>query len=275
MLDLRINACRPDLADIRCSSDYEAKRYVTGQPAQIFSPIVTVHKTPGAQSPVLTQALLGENILIFENKDGWLWIQLETDGYVGYVMEACVTTAVTVPTHKIYGMLAHIYPQPDIKTMPLDVLPFQAQVTVVSTSVDGKWCELSRGGYVKVNTLTTLLTVEKNLVDVALRFLHAPYLWGGKTALGIDCSGLVQLGLQALGQECPRDSDMQKVSLGNLLNDNASLQRGDLIFFDGHVGIMHDDKSLLHANATTMTVTIEDLTIVADRTPVTARKRLA
>jgi cell wall-associated NlpC family hydrolase len=249
----------------------DAKRYVTGTAGAVIAPIVNVYGAP-APGPVTTQALLGERLTIFETQGGWHWVQLDTDGYVGYIRGADADTNKTLaPTHTITATLAHVYAQADIKTQPLEILPMGARVNAVGVQSD-PWLTLARGGYIK--TAATRPVGNKDVVEVAAQFLGTPYLWGGKTALGIDCSGLIQMAFHTVGMKCPRDSDQQEAELGAVLPPDATLRRGDLVFFKGHVGVMWDETSLLHANATHMRVMIEPLAEVEKRDSITSRKRI-
>lgn len=271
-LDLRQHAYRADLADIRLQNQVQATRYVTGTPGTIITPISNLRGQPTYDAPVTTQALLGETLMVFETRDGWHWVQLDADGYVGYLPVGDADTATSAPpTHRITATLAHVYAQASVKSEPLEMLPFGAKIYAVG-SLSDEWLTLTRGGYIKSAAVRPLPTMD--YVAIAHRFLHAPYLWGGRTAAGMDCSGLVQTALHAAGIPCPRDSDQQEAGLGEPLPANTALQRGDLIFFKGHVGMMLDGTNLLHANATTMTTAIEALTEVEKRAAVTSRRRM-
>jgi cell wall-associated NlpC family hydrolase len=182
------------------------------------------------------------------------------------------------PTHTVAALRTYLFPAPDLKTPPLDMLSLGAAVTVTGT--DGKWSAIAGGGHVYTAHLLAPGAHAADPVDTALRFMEAPYLWGGRTSLGLDCSALVQLALAAAGVACPRDSDQQAAAIGALVaTDGAghAFGRGDIVFFPGHVGIMADATDLIHANAFHMRVTREPLADVVRRAGdkgITAVRRL-
>ena len=161
------------------------------------------------------------------------------------------------PTHRIFRLKAHAYPEPSFKSIPERIFPFGAKLSAVSE--EGSFVEVRGGGYVPRSQLLDLDDFVSDFVATAETFLGVPYLWGGKGPDGIDCSGLVQIALHSAGHSCPRDSDMQEQALGEPLSSNDDLARGDLIFWAGHVGIMTDGDTLLHANASHMAVVKENL----------------
>ncbi len=189
--------------------------------------------------------------------EGWAWVQLASDGYVGFVPLAALDAPGAAATHRVTALRTLVFPGPSIKLPPIDWLPFGARLKV--ERIEGALAVTS-AGYVPATHLAPAGAEQKDFVAVAERFVGTPYLWGGKTALGIDCSGLVQVALHACGVPCPRDSDMQEAALGTAVASEATLanlQRGDLLFWKGHVGIMRDERMLLHANAFHMAVAIE------------------
>lgn len=278
-IDKRRNAFRPDLADKRLEGRVEAARFVEGVAMQVATPIASVRRAPAATAMQLTQALMGETLQVFDEAGGWAFVQLDRDHYVGYVERAFLSSEVLAPTHRIAVPLAHIYPQASLRTQPAVAVPMNATVTVAG--MEGSYARLARGGFIYAAHLKPVAEVETDYVAVAERLLHAPYYWGGKSVSGIDCSGLVQLALEACGANCPRDSDMQEQELGQPLriNDMDALRRGDLVFWKGHVGIVQWPDRLLHANGHHMLVVSEPLgdavhRIAASESPVASFKRL-
>ena len=264
-LDPRLHAYRPDLADIALVGQVEARNFVAPRLVQVIEPVITVHKAPRFDAMQLTQALFGETVKLFHEEEGWAWVQLGRDGYVGYVNGNALSSQVSVPTHRVAVPSTFMYPEASLKTQPAIHLTLNAQVTVKAEN--GAYSQLSNGRFVFTAHLKRVDDVEADFVAVAEMFRHVPYYWGGKSVHGLDCSGLVQLSLEACGQTALRDSDMQEATLGErlMVNDLDALKRGDLVFWDGHVGIMTDERTLLHANGHHMMVVAEPLKEAVDR----------
>jgi cell wall-associated NlpC family hydrolase len=258
-LDSRLHAFRSDLADVNLKGRVSADRFVQGVAMEVVAPIATVFGEASATARQTTQALLGEKLAAFEITDDWVWCQLERDGYVGYISRANVSADLTNPTHRVAVPLTFSYPQPDIKSQVPAILPMNARLEVVESGE--KFSKLSSGWHVFSKHLKPLNEFEPDFAGVAERFLDVPYYWGGKTAQGLDCSGLVQTSLAACGIHAPRDTDLQEAHLGRqlMINDLDGLRRGDLVFWKGHVGIMTDPKTLLHANGHHMMTVKEPL----------------
>ena len=264
-LDPRLHAHRPDLADAALAGKVEAERFVEPRLMQVIEPVVTVHKAPRFDAMQLTQALFGETVKLFHEEEGWAWVQLAKDGYVGYVNGNALSPHVVAPTHRVAVPSTFMYPDANLKTLPAIHLTLNAQVAI--TAENGAYSQLSNGRFVFTAHLKHVDEVEPDFVAVAELFRHVPYYWGGKSVQGLDCSGLVQLSLEACGMKALRDSDMQEATLGArlMVNDLDGLKRGDLVFWNGHVGIMTDEKTLLHANGHHMMVVAEPLKDAVDR----------
>jgi cell wall-associated NlpC family hydrolase len=259
--DPRITPARPDLAAKHLEGRVAAARFVDGVVREVVAPQAPVRRDPSPDAPLDTEALQGERVTLYEATDeGWAWGQLAGDGYVGWLPAAALAAPGPIPTHKVAALRTLVFPGPSIKLPPTAALPLGARLAIVRH--EARLAVTAGGGYVPMSHLAPVDAAEPDFVAVAERFLGVPYLWGGKTSLGVDCSGLVQVALTACRIACPRDSDMQEQALGAPVSTDAgftNLRRGDLIFWKGHVAIVRDAETLLHANAFHMAVAIEPL----------------
>ena len=266
ILDRRITPFRPDLAARHLMGQVEARAFADPEPMRVVASVVPVRREPRPDAPLDTEALAGEAVQRYESFEGWAWVQLAGDGYVGYVPDTALRSDVPAPTHRVCALRSFVYPGPSIKLPTIDMLSMGAGVTV--TGASGEFLITADRGYIYAGHLCALDAHEPDFVAVAERFLHTPYLWGGKTSLGLDCSGLTQVSLAAAGISSPRDSDMLEAALGALVAFDDSLtglRRGDIVFWKGHVGIMTDPDTLLHATAYSMTVMSEPLRTARNR----------
>ncbi|SFO48038.1 NlpC/P60 family protein [Bradyrhizobium sp. Ghvi] len=256
----RLWPARGDIAAKYLEGQVPADRYVTGEEFEIIEAIAPMREQPSSNAMLMTEALRGERVTIYDrNGEGWAWGQLASDGYVGWLPDAALVKPAAAPTHKVSALRTLVFPGPSIKLPPADALVLGSKLTIVRE--DGPFAVTRDGAFLPKAHLVPLDSREPDFVAVAERFVGTPYLWGGKSSLGIDCSGLVQVALTAAGIGCLRDSDMQQAGIGRALepHERSSLQRGDLIFWKGHVAIARDSSTMVHANAHHMATVIEPI----------------
>jgi cell wall-associated NlpC family hydrolase len=275
--DPRITPARPDLAAKHLQGKVSAARFLEGEEREVIDAQVSVRQEPSPDAPLMTEALLGERVTVYEFTDeGWAWGQLAEDGYVGWLPANALLAPRVAPTHRVRALRTLAFPGPSIKLPPVVMPPFGAKLAVMR---EQERFAVSPVGFLPAQHLAPLGAYESDFVAVAERFLGTPYLWGGKTNYGLDCSGLSQVSLTACGIACPRDSDMQERALGKAVTDMGSLRRGDLIFWKGHMAIVRDESTIVHANAYHVAVAIESLPeavarISASGSEITSVKRL-
>jgi cell wall-associated NlpC family hydrolase len=269
-LDRRLNAFRPDLADASLQGEVSAERFVEATPMRIADPVVDVRSEPRGDSGMTTQLLLGDDVRVFEDYNGWCWIQNERDGYVGYVVDTSLDRRKDEPTHIVIAPRTFVYAGSDLRYPRLRTLSMGSLLTVVGGQErrGTLYAMLPSGEAVIARHIVPVDQVALDYVAVAESLMHTPYLWGGVSGFGIDCSGLVQLALMLSGVDVLRDTDQQERTIGSPFEPNgdySNLQRGDLVFWKGHVGIMADDRIMIHASGDTMSVTREPLSEAIER----------
>jgi cell wall-associated NlpC family hydrolase len=274
--DPRVTPVRADLAAAYLKGKVEAVRFVNGESRVVIETSAPLRHAPRHDAPLDTEALHGERVNIYDiDGEGWAWGQIERDGYVGYLPANALVVPGPKPTHRVSAPRTFLYHEPDIKMPPLMALSFGSLVAVKR---EENGFALTERGAIFAKHLAPITKTDSDFVSSAQKFLGVPYLWGGKTSLGLDCSALVQLSLNAAGIECPRDSDMQEKALGALVS-LENIRRGDLLFWKGHAALAFDSETLIHANAFHMAVATEPLKdavvrIAALGTKVSSVKRL-
>ncbi len=278
--DPRLTPARPDLAARHLEGKVEAARFADGERREVVDAQAPVRRSPASDAPLDTEALMGERVTVYETtEEGFAWGQLESDGYVGWLPANSLGQCGPTPTHRVSALRTFIFPGPSIKLAPLAAPALGARLAIAREQED--FAVTASGGCVPARHLAPLENFERDFVAVAERFRGVPYLWGGKTNFGLDCSGLLQTALAACGIAAPRDTDLQEQALGTRIDPGASFQhlrRGDLLFWRGHVAIARDRETLVHANAFHMMVEVEPIadaiaSIRAGESEVTSVKR--
>ncbi len=249
-----------------------APRFTQGEPATMIAPLTDLCTAPSG--PRDRQLLMGDAVTVIDRHQGWAFVQSGKDGHCGYVPEPALGTA-EAATHWVAAPATHLYPEPKLKIRETAALTMGARLAVLGE--EGNYSRTTRG-YVPTLHLRTLGNWHADPVAVAQTFLGVPYLWGGNSRAGLDCSGLVQAALHATGKDCPSDSDLQQ-DIGKAIVDKSPLKRGDLIFWKGHVAMAMNADFMIHATAAFMAVVVENTkTAIARITkagggPVTQRRR--
>lgn len=260
-LDPRVTPARADLAAAELKDIVDAARFVEGRVFTVARGLGNLRVSPDTGARLETQLLYGEIFTVYDEANGWAWGQAATDNYVGYIRADCLTPGSKEATHRVTALSTPLLAGADPSAPTLDLLPLNARVVADEKA---RFVNVG-GGFVFAGHLARLAETTSDWVAVAERFVDAPYVWGGKSIAGIDCSGLLQVSLQAAGRNSPRDTDMIEAALGSEITKGDALRRGDLVFWRRHVGVMRDAETLLHANAFFMAVTSEKLTEAVDR----------
>ncbi|WP_380874722.1 peptidase P60 [Sphingomonas sp. DBB INV C78] len=265
---------RKDIADIELADRVFAPHYAAAELCAVMLPSVALRERPSEDARAASQLVLGEGFAIIDNEGGWAWGYGLHDHYVGYVPSDALGECAE-PDHVVTAAAALVFAEADIKAPVVQTLPMGSRF---AATADGKFLKTAEG-YIHSRHAGPIGAVESDPVAVAERLIGQPYRWGGRGGEGVDCSGLVQIALALCGIAAPRDTDQQR-EIGTDIPDGEPLKRGDLIFFPGHVGLMADAETLVHANAHWMAVVAEPLADVVARLkpdhdqPITAQRRV-
>jgi cell wall-associated NlpC family hydrolase len=230
---------------------------------RVVAPSAFMRGRPDDKAEALTELLFGEDVTVSFSRADWADVESQTDGYKGFMKVAALQEPGPDPTHKIAALRTLVYPEPNLKVPPIGALSFLSRIRPVEER--NGFVALATDVWIHSSHLMPIDSVERNYLKTALRFLEVPYLWGGRSAEGLDCSALVQLSLAAAGIAAPRDSGPQRMSLGQRVLGDAPPRPGDLVFWPGHVAIVMQDAMVVHANAHHMAVAIEPLAAVNAR----------
>ena len=259
--DARITPIRDGIAGQSLEGLVRAEVYLEPKVLTCTAPAAGLHRMPDAASEQVDQLLFGEVFDVLEEEGAFLWGQARRDGYVGFVAASALARVDAPSTHRIGALRTYAFAGPSIKTRAAG--PYSMGALVSIEGEEGKLSKVAGAGWMTTSHLVPMGEFETDMAAVAERYLGAPYLWGGRESLGLDCSGLVQQALFACGQACPRDTDQQE-TLGHAITRDE-FGRGDLVFWRGHVGIGLDAERLVHANGHHMMVAIEPLETAINR----------
>ena len=252
--DPRTLLARPDLADERLEGLVHSQRFAAVKAMRCALPTAGIFRAADEATERQDELLFGEGFDVLETRDGWAWGQARRDGYVGFVRADALAAAGDPPTHRVRALRTCGFLAADLKSKVVSLVSMNSLVRAAARR-DG-YVDTGDGGWIYEPHLSPIGVFEAEPVAVAERYLGAPYLWGGRSSLGLDCSGLVQASLLAVGRACPRDTDQQLAAFEDA-GGRADLRRGDLVVWKGHIGMMLDGERLLHANAFHMAVATE------------------
>jgi cell wall-associated NlpC family hydrolase len=277
--DKRTTPIRGDLADIKLAGKLFAPHYAVPMIRSCVAPSTPMYEAPDPSSTGVSELIFGEDFAVLDIAGIWAWGYSVADDYLGYIALSALDDPV-VPSHIVISRGAVISEHPQVRAAKTKRLPMGARLLCGLPSECGQYLATG-GGFVHGDQIAAIGAVAGDPATLAERLLGAPYLWGGRCGDAIDCSGLVQLTFGMKGIQAPRDADMQQAGFGVALREGEDLQRNDLVFFPGHVGIMIDSENIVHANMSAVAVSIEPLSDVAARYaeepngPILARKRVA
>ena len=258
MLDPREFAFRPTIAASYLQGIVAADQFSDGVVCSVTDSVLPLKNKPNDQAELVSEMLFGEKFIVYERQEAWAWGQSQTDGYVGFVKINGLSDQPASPTHEVKELKTFVYQRPDIKSPVIKGLSMGSRVSLKEKGEN--FICLKEGGWIVEKHVVELNVKEASFIAVAKKYIGTPYLWGGRSSNGLDCSALVQLSLSRVGILMPRDTDQQEKAVGCFFGKNAKdIKRGDLLYTQGHVAIASANDLILHATAYHMQVVEEPL----------------
>ena len=258
MLDPREFAFRPTIAASYLQGIVAADQFSDGVVCSVTESVLPLKNKPNDQAERASEMLFGEKFIVYERQGAWAWGQSQTDGYVGFVKINGLSDQPASPTHEIKELKTFVYQRPDIKSPVIKELSMGSRVSLKEKGEN--FICLKEGGWIVKKHVVELNIKEASFIAVAKKYIGTPYLWGGRSSNGLDCSALVQLSLSRVGILAPRDTDQQEETVGCFCGKNPEgIEKGDLLYTQGHVAISSGRDLVLHANVHHMRVVEEPL----------------
>lgn len=261
MTDLRVTLARAELAPVECEGVTRSIAYSKIRRTRVSAIAASLKTAPARDAEQASQLIFGEGFDVLREEGAFAWGQAWRDGYVGWVETSALCATFDEPSHWVRVPRTVVLTDAKVRAPSKGALGMNAMGFVVRQS--GAFSEIAGLGWVATTHLAPIGMCFAPRTTLAVMFVGAPYVWGGRDGGGLDCSALVQHSLHAEGLACPRDSDQQAAMGFEVAADR--LEAGDLVAWRGHIGMMLDAEQLIHANAFHMAVAVEPLAAAVAR----------